>query len=127
MALIDTQLPFTEDIFVDAQGNPLPPPAKAGTTTVAYLDVSGAQPDRDLGMSSITAEVQPEGCTVVDRPDCSISGFMALPVRYAEEIADGWYCPPKMAPDDLSLDELDIVCGYVCNPMHHRGPIQGHL
>ena len=28
MTLIDTQLQSAEDIFLDAQGNPLPPPAK---------------------------------------------------------------------------------------------------
>ena len=125
MTLIDTQLPSTKDIFVDAQGNPLPPRAKGWTTTVAYVDESLAHPDRDMGMSSITARVQPEGCTIVDRPERSISRIMALPVRYWEETADGWCCPPAMAQDALSPDELDMVCGYMSSAMVPGGPIQG--
>ena len=39
-------------------------------------------------------------------------GLMALLVRYREEAADGWYCPPKMAQDVLTPDELDMVVGY---------------
>ena len=40
MTLIHTQLRSAEDIFVAAQGNPLPPPAKGWTTTVADVDRS---------------------------------------------------------------------------------------
>ena len=122
MPLIHTQLPLTEVIFVEAQGIPPPPPTKGPTTTVAYVGVCLAQPDPDFGMSSITVEVQPEGCTIVDCPDGSIGHIMAPPVRYAEEIADDWYCTPKMARDAFSLDELDIVCGHMCNPMHVEVP-----
>ena len=97
MTLINTQLPLPKDIFVDAQGNTLPPPANSWTTTVANVDGSLAHPHRDMGMSSITARVQPEGGSIVDRPDRGISRIIALPVWYAEETADGWYCPPAMA------------------------------
>ena len=69
MTLIDTQLPSAEDIFVDTHRNPLPPPAKGWITTVAYVDGSLAHPARDMKMSSITARVQLEGCTIVDRPN----------------------------------------------------------
>ena len=106
MAVMDTQLPSAEDIFVDAQGRPLPSPPKGWTTTVAYVDGSLALPDRDMGMLSITAKMRPEGCTLVDRPDRGISRIMALPVRYGEETADGWYCPAR---DALSADELDMT------------------
>ena len=68
-------------------------------------------PDQYLVMSSIMAEVGPEGCTITDRPDCSISRIMALAVRYGEETEDGWHCPPKMARGALSPDELDMVYG----------------
>ena len=95
------------------------------TTTVAYVDGSLAHPDRDLGMSSITAEVRPEGTTIVDRADRSISCITALPVLYGEETADRSYCPPKMARDALSPDELDMVCGYMSNPMHLGIPSKG--
>ena len=93
MTLIATQLPAAEDIFVHAQGNPLPPPAKGPSTTVPYVDWSLAHPDRDMQMFSIRARVQREGFTIVDRPDRSISRIMALPVRYREETAVRWYCP----------------------------------
>ena len=109
MTLIDTQVPSAEDPFLDAQGNSLPPPAKGWTTRVAYVDGSLAHPDRDMGMSSITARVQVEGCTPHDRPDHSISRIMALPVQYREAKADGWYCPPAMTQDALSPEELDMV------------------
>ena len=125
MTLIDSQLPSAKDILMDAQGKPLPPPAKGWTTTVAYVDGSLANPDHDMGMSSITAKVQPEGCTLVDRPDRSISRIMALLVRYGGETADGWYCPRAMAQDALSADELDMVCGYMSNPMHLGVPSKG--
>ena len=88
MTLIDNQLPSTDDIFVDTQGNPLPPPAKVSTTTVAYVDGLLAQPDWDMGMSSITARVQPMGCTIVNRPGSSISRIMALLVQYGVETAE---------------------------------------
>ena len=109
MSLINTELPSADDICVDAQENPLPPPAKGWTTTFAYVDGSLAHPDRDMGMSSITARVQPEGCTIVDRPDRSICRIMALPVRYGEETADRRHCPPAIAQDALCPDELDVV------------------
>ena len=125
MTLMDTQVPSAEDIFVDAQGNPLPLPAKGWTTTVAYVDGSLAHPARHVGMSCITVRVQPEGSTIVDCPDRSISRIMALPVWYAEETADGWYCPPTMAQDILSPDELDISCGYMSSPMHLGVPSKG--
>ena len=70
---------------MDAQENPLPTPAKGWTTTVAYVDGSPAHADRDMGMLPITKKVQPEGCTIVNPPDRSISRIMALPVRYKEE------------------------------------------
>ena len=38
MTLIDIQLSSAENIFMDSQGNALPPPAKGWTTTVAYVD-----------------------------------------------------------------------------------------
>ena len=117
MTLIDTQVPSAEDIFLDAKGNPLPPPAKGWTTTDAYVDGSLALPERKMGMSSITVRVQPERCTILDRPDRSISRITALPVRYGEETADGWYCPTAMAQDALSPDELGMVCGYMSSPI----------
>ena len=61
MTLIDSQLPMMEDILVDTQRNPLPPPVKAWTSTVAYADVSLVHPDRDMRVTTITAEVRPEG------------------------------------------------------------------
>ena len=112
MTLIDTQLPSAEDIFLNAQKNPLPPPAKGWNTTVAYVYGSLAHPDCDMGMSSITARVQPEGCTIMDRPDHSISSIMALPVHFGEETTDCWYCPPGRAQEALSPDKQDMVCGY---------------
>ena len=111
MTLIDIKLPSAEDIFVEAQGNPLRPPANGWTTTVAYADASLANSDCDMGMSSIKARVQLEGCTIVHCQDRSMSRIMALLVRYGEETADGWYCPPAMAQDALLPDELDMVCG----------------
>ena len=122
MTLIHTQLPWTEDIFVDIQGNPLPPPAKGWTTTVASLVGSLAHPDHDMGMSSIAAEVRWKGCTIVDRPSRSISRIMAPPVRYGEQTADGWCCRPKMAWDAFYQDELEMVCGYMANRMHPGVP-----
>ena len=113
MTLIDTQLPYAEEIMVDTQGNPLPPTAMGWPTTVAYVDGSLDHTDRNMGMSSITVKVQPEGCTLMDHPDRSIGPIMALPVRSGEETADGWYCPPAMAQDALSPDDLDMVCGYM--------------
>ena len=89
MPLINTQLPSAEDIFVHAQGNLLPPPAKGWTTTVAYVDGSLAHPDRNMGMSSITVRVQSEKCTMVDPSNRSISRNKALLVRYGEETANG--------------------------------------
>ena len=91
MTVIDTQLPSIEDVFVDTQGNPLPPLAKGWTTAVAYVDGSLAHPNGHMGMSCITAEVRPEGCTIVDRPDRNIGRIMALLVRYKEETSDGRY------------------------------------
>ena len=79
MTLTDTQFLSTGDIFVDAQGNPLPPPAKGRTITVTYMDVSLAVSDHDMGMSPITAKVRLEGL---------VSRIMALPVRYGKETAD---------------------------------------
>ena len=125
MILIATQLPAAQDIFVDAQGNPLPPPAKGPSTTVPYVDWSLAYPDRDMQMFSITARVQREGFTIVDRPDRSISRIMALPVRYRQETADRWYCPPAIAQDAPLPDELDMVCGYMSSPMHLGVPSKG--
>ena len=61
----------------------------------------------------------------MDRPHRSISRIMALPVRYVEEIADGWYCPPAMTQDALSPDELEMVCGYMSSPMHLGVPSKG--
>ena len=118
MTLIDTRLPSTEEIFVDAQQNPLPPLAKGPTTTIAYAVGSLGHPDCGVGMFSITAEVRPEGRTIADRLDRSISRIMALAVPYREETADGWYCPLKMARDALSPHELDMVFGYISDPMH---------
>ena len=117
MTLINTQLPSADEIFVDAQGNPLPPPAKGCTTTVAYVGGSSAHPDRDMGIPSVTARVQPGGCTIMDYPDRSFSHIMALPVRDGEETADGWYCPPGMVQHALSPDELGMECGYMSSPM----------
>ena len=125
MTLIATQLPAAEDIFVDAQGNPLPPPAKGPSTTVPWVDWSLAHPARDMGTFSIRARVQREKFTIVDRPDRSISRIMALPVRFREETADRWYCPLAMAQDALLPDELDTVCGYMSSPMHLGVPSKG--
>ena len=118
ITLLDTQVPSAEDIFVDAKGEALPPPAKSWTTTVPYVDGSLAHPESDVGMSAITANVQPEECTILDHPNYSISRIMALLVRDDEETTDGWYCPPTMAQDALSPDELDMVCRYMSNRMH---------
>ena len=43
---------------------------------------------------------------------------MPMPVGYGEETADGWHCPPAMAQDALSPDELDVLCAYMSSPMH---------
>ena len=110
MILIVTQLPWTEPDFVDTKGNPPPPPAKGWTTAVPCVERSPAHSDRDIWMSSITTEVRPEGCTKVDLPDRGITRIMALPVWHGEVIADHSYCPPNMARDTLSLEELDMVC-----------------
>ena len=72
---------------------------------------------RDMGMSSISARVETKDCVVIDSPERSMNRIMALPVRYRDERADGWYCPPKMAHDVLTPDELDKVVGYVSHPM----------
>ena len=69
MTLINTQLPSAVDIFVDAQGNPLPPPAKGLTTTVAYVAGSLAHLDCDMGMSPVKARVQPGGWQVLPTGD----------------------------------------------------------
>ena len=46
ITLIDGQLPFTKDIFLDAQGNTLPPPD-------AYVDGSVAHPIATWGCPSL--------------------------------------------------------------------------
>ena len=125
MTLIDTQLRLAKYIFLGAQKNPLPPPAKRWTTTVAYVNGSLARTNPNMGMSSVTAKVQPEGCTLEDRPHRSISLIMGLPVRYGAQTADGWYCPPRTAQDALLQDELDMMCGYMLNPMHLRVQSKG--
>ena len=89
------------------------------------MDGSLAHPDRDMGMSSIIARVQPEECTILDPPHRSIRRIMALLVRYEEEKADGWYCPRAMAQDALSPGELDMVCGYMSSFMHLGVPSRG--
>ena len=62
----------------------------------------------------------------MDRTDRSINGITAVPVRYGEETANGWYCRSKSARDALSPDELDIPCGCMSNPMHLDVPTQGY-
>ena len=124
MTLIDTQLPSIEDIYADAHGIPLPPPAEGWTTTVAYVDGCLAHPDRNMGMSSIRSGVRLEECTIVDRPNCIISRIMALLVCYGEETADGSNFPPRMAQDALSPHELELVCGYMSNPIYLGVPFK---
>ena len=122
MTLIDTPIPSDERLFVDAQGRPLPPPAKGWSTTVAYPDGSLAHPDRDMGMSSISEQVQDGKCVVMDCLDRSIARIIALPERYGEETADGWYCPPKMAQNALASNEWDVVVWYMSDAMHLGTP-----
>ena len=83
-----------------------------------YVDGSLAHVERDLGTSSISAQMQDGECFVMDHPDRSIGCIMALSVRYRDESVDGWYCPRKMAHDALTSDELYMVVGYMSSPMH---------
>ena len=108
------------------------PPGKTAATTCQWLDhhncicgwVAGP-PRSQHGMSTITAKVQVGGCIIVDGPNRSISPIMALPVGYGEDTADDWYCLPTMAQDGLSLDDLDMVCAYMSNPMQLGVPSKG--
>ena len=117
MTLIDTQRPSAADIFLDAQGKLLLPPAKVTTTTVARVGGPLAHPNRDMGMSSLTAKVQPQNCILVDALNGSISCSMVLPVQYGEETGEGCHC--------LLPHELDMVCGYMSDLMHHGVPSKG--
>ena len=139
----DTQLPTTMDVLVDTRGSPLLPPATCWTTlgdykppqpeppsnpvvtpgcrvqkkgctaTVAYMDGFLAHPDRDMAMACIMAAMHPEGCTILDHLDRSITQIMPVPALSGAKSADGLYCPLNMVRDALSPDGHGMVCEYI--------------